>query len=71
MSQCPRCGTHPCVPNKFDNVPFDDIAGGALAAKQAGRMAHAVNIVLVWAGVEAINYWRPAFKCPGCGHQFG
>lgn len=36
MCQCPRCGT-PSVSNKFDNVSFDHVAGGALSARQAGN----------------------------------
>ena len=69
MCQCPRCGT-PAVSAKFDNVPFDQIAGGALAAKQAGKPAHAVSVLLVWAGIEAVNYFRSNWKCPACGHVF-
>lgn len=70
MCQCPRCGTPNCAPNKFENVPFDQIAGGALAAKQAGKPAHAVSVLLVWAGVEAVNYFRESWKCHACGKQF-
>lgn len=70
MCQCPRCGTQGCVSQKFENVPFDQIAGGALAAKQAGRPAHAISALLVWAGVEAINYFRANWKCPACGSVF-
>lgn len=69
MCQCPRCGT-PCVPQKFENVPFDQIAGGALAARQAGRPAHAVSALLVWASIEAVNYLRDDWKCPSCGYTF-
>lgn len=69
MCQCPRCGTQ-CASQKFDNVPFDQIAGGALAAKQAGRPAHAVSALLVWASIEAVNYLRDDWKCPSCGHSF-
>lgn len=65
MCQCKRCGT-PCVSQKFENIPFDQVAGGALAAKQAGRPAHAIGALLVWAGVEAVNYFR-GWKCPACG----
>lgn len=70
MCQCPRCGTPNCVPNKFENVPFDQIAGGALTARQSGKPAHAVSVLLVWAGVEAVNYFREAWKCPACGKLF-
>jgi len=70
MPVCPRCTCNDCEPNKFENVSFDQIAGGALAAKQAGRPAHAIGALLVWAGVEAVNYYRPAWRCSYCGHRF-
>jgi hypothetical protein len=57
------------VSQKFENVPFDQIAGGALAAKQAGRPAHAISALLVWASVEAVNHFR-GWKCPACEHCF-
>lgn len=69
MRPCARCGTA-CVSEKFENVPFDQTAGAALAAKQAGRPAHAVSVMLVWAGVEAVNYFRSNWKCPACGYVF-
>ena len=71
MCQCIRCGTQGCVSEKFENLPFDHIAGGALAAKQAGKPVHAISALLVWVGVEAVNWWRPAWKCPACGYRFG
>lgn len=69
MCLCPRCGTQ-SVPDRFDNVPFDQIASGALTAKQAGRPAHAVIALMIWGGVEAVNYFRNGWKCPSCGHSF-
>ncbi|ESZ87941.1 MAG: hypothetical protein Q27BB25_06430 [Blastomonas sp. CACIA14H2] len=58
------------MPNKFKNVPFDHVAGGALTARQSGKPAHAVGMLLVWAGVEAVNHFRHAWKCPACGNLF-
>jgi hypothetical protein len=65
MCQCKRCGT-PCLSQRFENVPFDQVAGGALAAKQAGRPAHAISVLATWLAVEAVNYFR-GWKCPACG----
>jgi hypothetical protein len=70
MPICPRCNCPDCETNKFINVPFDQIAGGALAARQAGKPAFAVSALLAWAGVEAANYFREAWRCVHCGHRF-
>ncbi len=70
MVTCPRCRSIECDSNKFENVPFDQIAGGALTAKQAGRPAHAISALLVWGGVELANYFREAWRCHFCGHTF-
>lgn len=67
MRRCPRCGAQACVSAKYENVPFDQVAGAALAAKQAGKPAHAVSALAVWAGVEIINCFRDGWSCAACG----
>lgn len=69
MCQCQQCGT-PSVPNTFEDISFDQIASGTLAAKRAGHPAHAVSALVTWVGVEALNYFRPAWRCPACDHRF-
>lgn len=68
MRLCPKCGV-PSAPAKFENLPFDQVASGTLSAKQAGRPAHAIGALLLWAGVEAASYVRGGWKCPACGYR--
>lgn len=70
MIQCPACRSADLQSNKFENIPFDHAAGGALAARQAGRPAHALSMLMVWAGVELANRIRSDWKCQQCGHVF-
>lgn len=70
MIQCPSCRSADLQSNKFDNVTFDDMAGGALAARRTGHPAHALSLLLVWSGVELANRMRADWKCQHCGHVF-
>lgn len=70
MIQCPVCRAADIQSNRFENVPFDEVAGGALAARRSGRPAHAISLLLVWAAVEGANYMRAGWRCLRCGHHF-
>ena len=70
MSTCPRCRSTDCQSIRLDNIPFDQVAGGALAARQAGQPAHAISALLVWGGIELLNYLRHCWRCRYCGYRF-
>ena len=69
---CPRCGSVEVSRHHIANVPFDDVAGGALAARRAGRNAHAVSVFGVWVAIEAFNrLFRPHhWRCDHCAYEF-
>lgn len=70
MPVCPRCNCTSCVSNKFENVPFNQIAGDALAVTRSGRKADAFSNLVAWVGLQAANYVRNPWRCPHCGHTF-
>lgn len=70
MIQCPVCRSADLASNKFENVAFDEMAGGALAARRTGHPAHAFSLLLVWGGVELVNRMRADWKCLHCGQVF-
>lgn len=70
MIQCPVCHSAEVQSNRFENLSFDDVAGGALAARRSGHPAHAFSLLLVWAAVEGANCLRAGWRCQHCGHQF-
>jgi hypothetical protein len=70
MVQCPCCNSGTLQSNRFENMPFNNVARGALDARQAGKGAHAFTALAVWAGVEALNRMRAEWKCSSCGAVF-
>jgi hypothetical protein len=70
LVQCPVCRSAELKPRRFENASFDQAASAALTARQAGRPAHAVSLMLVWIGVEAINRLRAEWECLTCGKLF-
>lgn len=70
LVQCPVCRSAELRYRRFENASFDQAASTALTARQAGRPAHAVSLMLVWIGVEAINQLRAEWECLTCGKVF-
>ncbi len=70
MPTCPRCQSVDCQPNKLENVTIRQIAGGTLVAEPSRRISDTISALLLWAGVEASNYFRDPWRCRYCQWTF-
>lgn len=70
LVQCPVCRSADLHSHKLDNVPFDQMASNMLAARRTGHPAQAIGLMIEWAGIEALNHFRPDWKCRTCGEEF-
>ena len=70
MVQCPVCRSAELRSHKLENVPFDEVAAGAVAARRSGRPGYGLSLLLVWAAVEVANRLRPDWKCLMCDQVF-
>ena len=67
---CPRCRSTDCASNAFKNATPGHIVNNAIAVRQPNWLRHAISELVVWAGINAANWIRPAHKCGYCGYSF-
>lgn len=68
---CPRCGSTDCASNAFPNMPITKIANGVIAGREPNWLRDTFSQLMLWAGISAANWIRPASKCNYCGMTFG
>lgn len=67
---CPRCGSHLIDSNKFETVPFANVAPDVRALHREGRDWMAGSTVFAWLAAHTVNALIDDWQCQHCNHTF-